>query len=1180
MRNILLTSLICLFLVAPTFSASAEEISGLWLKAEEKKDNPAVAVELWQQIVDRFEQGETAKEGLSITTAKNHLFHAYLELAEKNRSMVLLKKAQAVSVGFDEDDRIFADVLISEAAAPLDKKLAVLTLRKASKNAEKLKDRRRRSEALHAISMAALTKRDKDTLYFKWDGPELVEDILPYIELSKQRADIMQRLAQYQPKPTGKDAAALHNLVKQPVNKKDQIKQRNNALMDFYKKARKSQNNKLAIEALSAVMDVKQQQEEFHQWFKEVFAAGKITLAALLAARQGDGKYAAKSWGELAKHYAKAGEQRRARDASEKAYYAGLLTRREERRAESLVEVADFAAESGNADIAKQAFEASGILIENVKEKTGRNSIKALSAYIKALAEANRLAEAGKLLREVNFGKAYELKTPAVAALAKALAEKGQTSQAIDLMNDKMLLQTKRTDKAYYAIAKELALQKDFERAYQIQQRIKDKATRLKSKAYIDSRRIKAEHSSFSSEPALKAPFFSALEKDFLSLTDNAKETVALDLIESFLGEAKLPIDKWGAYISSPNGKDRHVALRSFNLLKNGDIPAASRLMKGIQNPISRAKYFRDIAKEISLTTDLYGFLGSKKAAVIDDTKERVIQSSDATQTSPEKIEALFETLSQEKNRGVEMAAPTASDLGFSIPEFDFPERLNFDYDYVKAKLPSITPIRLHLSYYENNFQITKFKIAIQFSENNQRNNIVAPHLIYLSKGVATLPLLYETLKARGLEGYIDRNGKDYTLHHSILIGSDAELVIDGGEVETLYASTQGSAFIVNAGSLYITGTKMIGWDVDKQQPAMATYKDRHEFRPFIASWSRSHSYIAGNEFKAIGYNNHKSYGISLSAGPEKLQSATITEPPRPDAIIVDNSFDNLYYGFYSYEADDVALIGNEYKDNVVYGIDPHDRSNHLTIAYNTAYNAEKKHGIIISREVNNSSFVGNLSFDNKGSGFMIDRLSTGTFVYGNTAFGNKQDGLTLFESSCNFIASNHFFKNKSLGIRVRNSQDNGIFFNRIAHNRQAAVNGYTSELLDDPAHKRRNFTLDPYADVTAMSLVGNEIEDNGVGIIAKDVTAVLLRANRFIDQSPKMFGGDWFLDHSYFTSQYDIANKGIYMGQKCPTGKWIPHQCRFRQMGSYAGDAQDGLEERVNNSSCHVTSKQDQPHA
>src|SRR3546814_16913053 len=61
--------------------------------------------------------------------------------------------------------------------------------------------------------------------------------------------------------------------------------------------------------------------------------------------------------------------------------------------------------------------------------------------------------------------------------------------------------------------------------------------------------------------------------------------------------------------------------------------------------------------------------------------------------------------------------------------------------------------------------------------------------------------------------------------------------------------------------------------------------------------------------------------------------------------------------------------------NNMIYGIDPHDYSRKLIIAFNSAYGAQKKHGIIGSRGVDDSYFIGNLAFGNHGTGMMLDRF-------------------------------------------------------------------------------------------------------------------------------------------------------------------------------------------------------------
>ena len=1165
----LLFALLVLF----SFSAHAENAKQLWLDAEAASTKPTVAVGKWEAVVKAIPAGQTAGEGLTHDMAQKQLLHAYLNAAKANKDASYITKARTLGKNFDLNTKIYADIVISKAAISFDKKMALKLLKSAHKNAMQLKSTHKKSESLHSIALAALTETKEGKLLFGWDGIELAEDIIPHITLGIHRAPLMQTLAGKQ-EPSG-DAwnKKLHQIV--AVSDKKNEKKRNKALIALHEKALQADKFMIASKAIIAITDSSLQQKKLYTWFKKTFDKKEYSRAASISQYIDDGKYAANSWGKLAVYYSKQGEKVRSKDASEKSLEAAITTRREDRRLEALIEAADYAGESNNASVAAKALKQAGLLQSSLSNINSEKTSRAAAVYIKALSENNQLDEAKSRLNDVKL-LTPEHRTLAVSALAKKMAEAGKQDEALDLLSDGDFAKNDRLDNAYYAVAKALVEAGNFEDAEKAAAQIQDSKDKIKINAFIKSKRQQSSKED-GSNSALGAPFFSSLNQQINSLPATDQQAAMVDLAEMFSKEEALPIDGWIAKAANARVKDNLIASKSIGLAKRKEIEKASRLMKTLDDPIRRAFAFRRLAKEISLHTDAFGFIGDKVDPIIQQTRDEIFAAADETQIATSELETRLNKLTKEKKAGLEMAAPVSSDLGLIIPEMDYPERLEFDYDYVKAQLPPLTPFTLEEVYYENSFFInTKFKITIAYSEHNLDNGIVAPNILYLQKGTTSLPLLYDELRSRGLNDYITRKGKEYTLNSGLLVGPDATLVIDGAEVSKLYQSQQHSAILVNAGNIYITGTSVIGWDIENKKPVYSTHADRYDFRPFIASWSRSHTYLAGNEFVAIGYSNHKSYGISLSAGPEKLQLSTISEPTRPDGIIVDNSFDNVYYGFYSYEADNVSLIGNEYRDNIIYGIDPHDRSNWLTIAYNTAYEAQKKHGIIISREVNDSSFIGNLSFDNKGSGFMIDRLSTGTFVYGNTAFGNKQDGLTVFESSCNYITSNSFFNNKSMGIRIRNSQDNGVFFNNLSNNKQGGLMAYISELLDDPAHKRRNFTLDPYSDVAAMSVVGNHIEKNGAGIIGENLSAVLIRGNRFTDQSPRMFSGKWFTDNSYFTSQYSIRDKGVLLADRCPKGKWMHHPCRFRKDGLYKHDGQSQLESRVVNSSCQTRSKQD----
>jgi poly(beta-D-mannuronate) C5 epimerase len=282
-----------------------------------------------------------------------------------------------------------------------------------------------------------------------------------------------------------------------------------------------------------------------------------------------------------------------------------------------------------------------------------------------------------------------------------------------------------------------------------------------------------------------------------------------------------------------------------------------------------------------------------------------------------------------------------------------------------------------------------------------------------------------------------------------------------------LLLSQEQTVFIANAGDLFIMHTKVTGWSEKNNSPA--AFKDKSIYRPFLVSWSGGRMYIAGSEIASLGYRKGKSYGITYSS----CEPCTEVNPklPRPTGAIVGNSFTDMYFGFYSYEADDIAIVNNVYTNNAVYAIDPHDRSRRLIIAGNTASGSRKKHGIIISRNVNDSWIFNNISHDNHGSGIMIDRASQNNVVANNTSAHNEGDGITFFESQNNTLYNNTVYKNNLSGIRIRNSWNIKMLNDRISDNGRVPVAIYTVQL--EKSQPDRNFKQDSYIRKASATISG-----------------------------------------------------------------------------------------------------------
>ncbi len=311
-----------------------------------------------------------------------------------------------------------------------------------------------------------------------------------------------------------------------------------------------------------------------------------------------------------------------------------------------------------------------------------------------------------------------------------------------------------------------------------------------------------------------------------------------------------------------------------------------------------------------------------------------------------------------------------------------------------------------------------------------------------------------------------------------IVVGRKGILEIDG-KTQELRLSQQAGSFLINDGQLFVRDTKITGWDEKANGPAL--FKSPNEFRPFLLAWGGTQTYIANSKMASFGYANSKSYGVSISQYTPNM--AKVLKRPEPTGWIIDSEFSDMWYGFYCYETKGFVIKGNTYKDNIVYGIDPHDRSHGLIIADNTVYGTKKKHGIIISREVNDSFIFNNRSYDNKLSGLVIDRNSVNNLIADNEIYRNHTDGITLYESGDNLLWGNKVISNRRHGIRVRNSVNIKLYENTSMANGLTGVYGHIKDLTDTD----RDIALDPFDAKVSLIVVGGELAGNGSGPLSID---------------------------------------------------------------------------------------------
>ncbi|UVL35764.1 mannuronan 5-epimerase AlgG [Pseudomonas sp. B21-041] len=349
------------------------------------------------------------------------------------------------------------------------------------------------------------------------------------------------------------------------------------------------------------------------------------------------------------------------------------------------------------------------------------------------------------------------------------------------------------------------------------------------------------------------------------------------------------------------------------------------------------------------------------------------------------------------------------------------------------------------------------------------------PQAIFVDDGYMNLKDLAQKLPK---QYFSETSPGVYLSKLPIVVGRNGILEIDG-QTQELRLSQEAGAFMVNDGQLFVRDTKVTGWREQDNGPA--TFRSPKEFRPFLLAWGGTETYIVNSKMASFGYANSKSYGVSISQYTPNM--AKVLKRPEPTGWIVGSEFSDMWYGFYCYETRDFVVKGNTYKDNIVYGIDPHDRSHGLIIAENTVYGTKKKHGIIISREVNDSFIFNNKSYDNKLSGLVIDRNSVNNIIAYNDIYKNHTDGITLYESADNLLWGNKVISNKRHGIRIRNSVNIRLYENVAMANGLTGVYGHIKDLTDTD----RDIKLDPFDAQVSLIVVGGELAANGSGPLSID---------------------------------------------------------------------------------------------
>jgi poly(beta-D-mannuronate) C5 epimerase len=413
------------------------------------------------------------------------------------------------------------------------------------------------------------------------------------------------------------------------------------------------------------------------------------------------------------------------------------------------------------------------------------------------------------------------------------------------------------------------------------------------------------------------------------------------------------------------------------------------------------------------------------------------------------------------------------------------------------------------------------------------------PRVIVLANGVYTLEQVESLISIPHVFKRI--NEKTFISYRPIYIAPTATLVIRDRE---LRLSLLHGSFVMSSGSIFIIDSMLTSWNEKTQNYGVREYLPDEEMllyakqfpRPYLLGLSGSKIYAGNSIFRGLGHKGKNgSYGVSMS-NTNRLSSSGISHTlslkqdtkQNPSGWLIGNTFEKNFFGYYSKHADDVVIVGNIYRDNVIYNIDPHDYSDNLLISRNLSYQAERAHGIITSRGVVNTIISDNLTLKNKGSGIMLDRSSEYNLVYNNISLENEGSGISIFESDHNDLVNNISARNGNNGVYIRNSCNIKLESNYLFRNLNA---GSEVSIVDIDSLETRDFALDTYHKMTSVDFFDNEFDSNITSAInSKNKPGIALKENVFNNSGTSYFSGD-LASYNRDILSYPSGKKFIYEG-------------------------------------------------
>jgi parallel beta-helix repeat protein len=312
----------------------------------------------------------------------------------------------------------------------------------------------------------------------------------------------------------------------------------------------------------------------------------------------------------------------------------------------------------------------------------------------------------------------------------------------------------------------------------------------------------------------------------------------------------------------------------------------------------------------------------------------------------------------------------------------------------------------------------------------------------------------------------------EWLLAANLRIERGATLRIAGPDARRLKLRSDKDDFVwikALGGRLTFADTCVTSWDGTRE----GVDENYDDGRAFVLARDGAQMDIQDSELSYLGYDANEAYGVAWRT------TGTI-------GSAASSRFGYNFYGLYSYEASDLVIRANEVHHSILYGIDPHTRSNRLLIEGNSSHH-NGKHGLILAEKCVDSVIRANTVYSNTLHGIVLYQGSDDNLVEGNIAYGNGLQGINVNDASNNTIRANTVYGNVEAGIGVgQSSRGNQVIGNSVRDNLKDGIYLYSDAtknvLLDNIVNGSARYGV--YIKSEGNQIAGgNQVFDNTVGV-------------------------------------------------------------------------------------------------